>query len=199
MKDVVVENTNEHPVVIAVTGASGVVYAHRTLELLLKSGVSVHLVITKTATHIIEVELPNEKSDLLLNSQDVVRHDPSSYSETIASGSYMTSGMIVIPASMGTIGRIASGTSDNLIIRTADVHMKEKRKLIVVPRETPFNRIHLENLMKLHDAGALIMPATPSFYSKADSIDDLVDTVVARVLDHIGIKHNLDVRYHGKE
>ena len=160
---------------------------------------SVHLVITDTARHIIEVELPSDKADFLLNSKDIIRHDPGSYSETIASGSYMTSGMIVIPASMGTIGRIANGTSDNLIIRTTDVHLKEKRKLIVVPRETPLNRIHLENLLKLHDAGALILPAMPSFYTNADSIDDLVDTVVARVLDHIGIKHDIDVRYHGKD
>ena len=106
MKEVTVENTNEHPIVIAVTGASGAIYAHRTLELILKSGTSVHLVITKTAKHIIEVELPNEKSDLLLNSADVIRHDPDSYSESIASGSYMTSGMIVIPASMGTSSSI---------------------------------------------------------------------------------------------
>jgi len=198
LKQIIVENTNENPIVIAVTGASGAIYAHRTLELILQSGASVHLVITNTARHIIEVELPAEKADLLLNSSDVIRHDINSYSETIASGSYMTSGMIIIPASMGTIGRIANGTSDNLIIRTADVHLKEKRKLIVVPRETPLNRIHLENLMKLHDAGALILPATPSFYSNAGSIDDLIDTVVARVLNHIGIKHNLDVRYHGR-
>ncbi|MCD6216609.1 UbiX family flavin prenyltransferase [bacterium] len=184
--------------VVAITGASGAMYACRTCELLLKANLSVHLIITKTAELIIKEELPDEKSEFLLASESFHRHDPDSYDCEIASGSNHTLGMVIIPASMGTIGRIANGTSDNLVARVADVHLKEKRKLVIVPRETPLNRIHLENLLKLNDAGALILPAMPSFYSGADTVDKLVDTVIARVLNHLGISHGLDVGYYDR-
>ncbi len=189
------DKQNEHPLVVAITGASGAMYACRTCEMLLKANASVHLIITKTAEEIIQTELSSEKSDYLLNSKDFIHHDPNTFSTEIASGSNQTLGMVIIPASMGTVGRIANGTSDNLVARVADVHLKEKRKLVIVPRETPLNRIHLENLLKLNDAGALILPAMPSFYSGASTIENLIDTVVARVLDYLEIKHDLDVGY----
>lgn len=190
------KENERYPLVVAITGASGAVYAYRLLEILMNQNVETHLVITKTAEHIIKTELSNEKANFILKETRVTRHDPDKYAVEIASGSYLTSGMAIVPASMGTIGRIANGTSDNLVARCADVHLKERRTLVVVPRETPLNRIHLENLLKLHDAGAVILPATPSFYAGADSIESLVDTVVARILDHMGIDHDLDIRYH---
>lgn len=192
----ITEKQKEHPLVVAITGASGARYAFRTCELLLREKVCVHLIITKTAEEIIKTELNSENADYLLGSGDFTRHDPDSYSTEIASGSNRTLGMVIIPASMGTVGRIASGVSDNLVARVADVHLKEKRKLVLVPRETPLNRIHLVNLLRLNDAGAMILPAMPSFYSGASTIDDLIDTVVARVLDYLDIEHDLDVSYH---
>ncbi len=190
-----IEKQNLYPLVVAITGASGAKYACRTCEMLLKAKAIVHLIITETAKDIIKTELRFDKSDYLLNSKDFIHHDPDIYSKKIASGSNETRGMVIIPASMGTVGRIANGTSDNLIARVADVHLKEKRKLVMVPRETPLNRIHLENLLKLNNAGALILPAMPSFYSGVSTVDDLIDTVVARVLDYLEIKHDLDVSY----
>lgn len=189
------DKQNEHPLVVAITGASGAIYAFRTCAMLIKANLSVHLIITKTAEEIIKTELSPENSDYLLSSKDFIHHDPSTFSTEIASGSNHTLGMVIIPASMGTVGRIANGTSDNLVARVADVHLKEKRKLVIVPRETPLNRIHLENLLKLNDAGAMILPAMPSFYSGVSTIENLIDTVVARVLDYLEIKHDLDVGY----
>jgi len=183
------------PYIVAITGASGMIYASRLVELLDSHGISPHIVITSTAKEIIKRELPSERAILLLEDARFMRYDPDDFSAVIASGSYHTSGMVIVPASMGTIGRIASGTSDNLAIRAADVHLKERRKLIVVPRETPLNRIHLENLLRLNDAGAVILPAMPSFYSKPDSIDAIADTVVIRILDHLGINLDSNVRY----
>jgi 4-hydroxy-3-polyprenylbenzoate decarboxylase len=181
--------------VIAITGASGMIYAHRLLQLLKKEKSEIHLVITKTAVQIIGHELKPKQAEFVLKDAGFIRHDPEKYSSVIASGSHKTSGMVVVPASMGTVGRIASGTSDNLVVRAADVHLKEKRKLIIVPRETPLNAIHLENMLKLDRAGAIILPAMPSFYSGMHTVEGLVDTVVARVLDHLGIGHDLDVKY----
>jgi len=187
------------PYVIAITGASGMIYASRLVEKLDSQGISMHLVITPTARGIIKRELPGGRAKFLLEDTRFSRHDPSDFSAVIASGSFRTSGMVIVPASMGTIGRIASGTSDNLVIRTADVHLKERRKLIIVPRETPLNRIHLENMLKLNDAGAVILPAMPSFYSGPDSIDILADTIVIRILDHLGLSFDSEVRYHVDE
>jgi 4-hydroxy-3-polyprenylbenzoate decarboxylase len=196
MKAMEKKENERNPLVLAVTGASGAIYAYRLLEILMSQNVETHLVITKTAEHIIRTELSNEKANFILKEAGVKRHDPDKYAVEIASGSYITSGMAIVPASMGTVGRIANGTSDNLVARCADVHLKERRTLVVVPRETPLNRIHLENLLRLHDAGAVILPAMPSFYAGADSIELLVDTVVARILDHLGIGHGLNIRYH---
>lgn len=185
----------KYPLIIAITGASGMIYAHRLIEILNRENFPMHLIITSTAIRIIQTELTTNQADFLLKKANATRHDSSHLESEIASGSHLTSGMVIIPASMGTIGRIASGTTENLVTRVADVHLKERRKLIIVSRETPLNRIHLENLLKLNDAGALIMPATPSFYSKPKTILDLVDTIIARILDHFQIEHNLNIRY----
>jgi len=185
----------KYPIIIAITGASGMIYAHRLVEILDYGKISMHLIITPTARRIIETELADKNANFILKKVKATRHDSSNLETEIASGSHKTGGMVIIPASMGTIGRIASGATENLITRVADVHLKERRKLIIVSRETPLNRIHLENLLRLNDAGAVIMPAMPSFYSKPKTIEELADTVVARVLDHLDIEHDLDVRY----
>lgn len=185
----------DNSIVVAISGASGSCYASRLLEILLEKKMDIHLIISESAKQIAKDELDEKRFLFLTEKADVKRYHPDKFNVSIASGSVNTRGMVVIPASMGTIGRIASGTSDNLIIRVADVHLKEKRKLIVVPREAPLNRIHIENLLRLHDAGAIILPAMPSFYMKPETINDLIDTVVARVLDHLNISNDLNTEY----
>jgi len=184
-----------HPIIIAITGASGMIYAYRLIEILESGKIPMHLIITPTAKRLIDIELSHENANFIFSGAKATRHDSSNLETGIASGSNLTGGMVIIPASMGTIGRIASGATENLVTRVADVHLKERRKLIIVSRETPLNRIHLENLLKLNDAGALILPAMPSFYSKPKTLNELADTVVARVLDHLDIEHDLGVRY----
>lgn len=132
--------------------------------------------------------VPKHEDDLLVFSQDQMASAP-------ASGSFVHSGMVVCPCSMKTLSAISTGFADNLLTRSADVCLKERRPLILVPRETPYNKIHLENMQKAHDAGAVILPPSPSFYSFPQSMDDLVDTVVARILDHLGVEHSLVKRW----
>ena len=124
-------------------------------------------------------------------------HKAAKINSSIASGSFQIEGMAIVPASMGTIGRIASGISSNLIERAADVVLKEKRKLIIVPREAPLSTIHLKNLLALDQAGALILPASPGFYQGQDTVETLVDFVVARILDQLGVEQNLMPPYEG--
>ncbi|MEI6083661.1 MAG: UbiX family flavin prenyltransferase [Verrucomicrobiota bacterium] len=176
--------------VIAMTGASGAIYAQRLLDNL--SGHDVHFIMTKHAGEVAALEL----SDGLKVPAGVTRYEEhGSMFVPFVSGSAKFDALVIIPASMGTIGRIASGCSDGTIARAADVFLKERRKLIIVPRESPFNLIHLRNLVTLTEAGATIIPANPSFYSKPKTITELVDTIVARVLDHLGIEHKLVKRW----
>lgn len=174
--------------VIAITGASGVCYGKRLFDCL-KSQSEVHVIVSDRGAELINIELGIQPS--YFEGENVTLHKTTKINTSIASGSYKVDGMVIVPASMGTVGRIASCVSGNLIERVADVMMKEKRKLIVVPRETPFSTIHLKNLLTLDQAGALILPASPGFYQGQNSAESLVDFVVARIMDQLGIEQDL--------
>jgi 4-hydroxy-3-polyprenylbenzoate decarboxylase len=181
-------NTNRK-IVLAITGASGSIYAYKLLERL--NGLEAPLkeiavIFSETGREIWESEIGSE----FHNEGSAKEYDNSKFNAPFASGSSQYDTMIICPASMGTIGRIANGTSDDLIARTADVMLKERRRLIIVPREAPYNLIHINNMKLLTLAGAIICPASPSFYSNPKTIDDLVMTVVDRIIDLAGFDSN---------
>ena len=167
--------------ILGVTGASGAIYATRTAMYLKKFGHSVSLVVTVPGHEVVKFE----KQDALFGFADKVFQVGDFFAEC-ASGSADYAGMAVVPCSMGTLGRIAAGTSDNLLVRTADVCLKERRPLVIVPREMPYNLIHIENMARVTRAGAVVIPASPQFYSGPASVEELVDTVVAKILKHLG-------------
>ena len=177
--------------VIAITGASGALYAQRLLDHLSCDDHELHLILSHYAGQVIAEEL----EDGLQLDPRVVRHGLKSMNAPFASGSNPFDAMIVIPCTMGTLGRIAHGYSSDLLLRAADVMLKEKKQLILVPRETPFSLIHIRNLELLSLAGASLIPACPSFYTRPQTIPDLVDTVVARILDHLGVDQKLVPRW----
>ena len=195
------------PVIIAMTGASGAAYGLRLLETLLKAGCPVYLLVSKAAQMVLAMEtpldIPSRPTDMQRFFTEHYDVDKSlltvfgreDWTAPIASGSHRAQHMVVCPCTTGTLAAIANGNSDNLMERAADVMLKEQRKLIVVVRETPLSIIHLDNMLKLAKAGATIMPANPGFYHQPESIQDLVDFIVARILDHIGIEHELLPRW----
>ena len=168
--------------VLGVTGASGGIYATRTAMHLRRCGHDVTLIVTHPGKQVLEYEGQNALYDYC---KDVCNVDD--FFAECASGSADYAGMAVVPCSMGTLGRIAAGTSDNLLVRAADVCLKERRPLVIVPREMPYNLIHIENMKLVTLAGAVVIPASPQFYSKPVSIEELVDTVVAKILKHLGV------------
>jgi 4-hydroxy-3-polyprenylbenzoate decarboxylase len=183
--------------VVAMTGASGAIYTQRLLDNLDPQQHEIHFISTSHAREVAQLELP--KGELKI-APTVIQYDENgSMFVPFVSGSTKLDAMVVIPASMGTIGRVANGVSDSTIARAADVFLKERRKLIFVPRESPFNLIHLRNMAALTEAGATIIPANPSFYSKPKTITEVVDTIIARVLDHLGIEHKLVKRWRAAE
>jgi 4-hydroxy-3-polyprenylbenzoate decarboxylase len=197
---------------VAITGASGTIYAHRTLQLLAASGVvkTVNLIMSGTAATVAQVEMGvnlkdpspakiNEWLGLDTDSKLIRFWRLDNLAAKPSSGSNKQSGMIVVPCSMGTLGAIASGAGHNLIHRAADVCLKEGRKLVLVPRETPYNAIHLENMLKLSHAGARIMPASPGFYHRPQSIAELVDHLCFRILDQFDIPHERKTQWTGEE
>jgi 4-hydroxy-3-polyprenylbenzoate decarboxylase len=214
--------------VVAVTGASGAIYAVRLLQVLLSAGESVHLCISQSGVQVLGTELgllvdlrrfsirqlfphvPEEAVEApaelslyggfrpLPHPMKLDRlkyHRFDDFSAGIASGSFLTRGMVICPCSMGTLASLAGGHSENLIQRAADVHLKERRKLIVVPRETPISSIQLDNMRRLAEAGAVVLPAMPGYYHGAQTIPDLVDFVVARIADQLGVEHRLMKRW----
>jgi 4-hydroxy-3-polyprenylbenzoate decarboxylase len=183
--------------VIAMTGASGAIYAQRLLDNLDPHRHEIHFLATKHGREVAQLELP--RGELKLSPKVIQYREDDSMFVPFVSGSAKFDAMVVIPASMGTIGRIAHGASDSTVARAADVFLKERRKLILIPREAPYNLIHLRNMATLTEAGATIIPASQSFYSKPKTISDLVDTVIARVLDHLGIEHKLVKRWQSAE
>lgn len=179
--------------IVAITGASGVIYGKRMLEVLRSKNVETHLIISKAGEKVIEHELDTSKSNLKKLANHV--YDMDDWTAPIVSGSFKTDGMVIIPCSMKTLAGIAHGYSDNIILRAADVTLKEKRKLIIVPRETPLSAIHLRNMLELAEENVTIVPAMPAYYHEPKGIDDLVDFVVGKVLNLLGIKHTLTKRW----
>jgi flavin prenyltransferase len=179
--------------VIGMTGSSGIVYGIRMLEVLKRCNIDVHLVMTEWAKKCLSLE-----TDFDLN---YVKSLAGSYSEdsnmaaSVSSGTYKTDGMIIIPCSMKTLSSIANGYEETLVARAAGVTIKESRKLIIVPRETPLTGIHLENMLKLARIGVVILPAMPGFYNKPKNVDDLINHVVGKCLDQFDIEHNLFKRW----
>jgi 4-hydroxy-3-polyprenylbenzoate decarboxylase len=178
-------------ILIAITGASGMIYAQRLLDNLDPTRHEVHVVLSNYAQAVIAQEMPGG----LKIPKGATLHNLKSMNAPFASGSNAPYAMVVIPCSMGTLGRIAHGYSEDVLLRAADVVLKEKRKLILVPRETPLNLIHIKNLELLTLAGATILPANPSFYNQPRTVQEVVDTVVARVLDHLGLPQTLVPRW----
>jgi 4-hydroxy-3-polyprenylbenzoate decarboxylase len=197
---------------VAITGASGSIYAHRTLIYLAASGAlqRINLIMSVSAQTVARVELGadlrdaddkriNEWVGLPRDSKIIRLHRLDNLAATPASGSHIQAGMIIVPCSMGTLGAIASGAGTNLIHRAADVTLKEGRKLVIVPRETPLNAIHLENMLRLAHAGARILPASPGFYHRPDTIEALVDHLVFRILDQFSVPHSQATRWQGEK
>ena len=178
-------------ILIAITGASGSIYAQRLLDNLDPNLHEIDVVLSNYAQVVLVEELP----DGLRLPPGVKTHNPENMNAPFASGSNPPDAMVIIPCSMGTLGRIAHGYSENVLLRAADVMLKERRKLILVPRETPLSLIHVKNFELLLLAGATLLPANPSFYTRPKTVEQVVDTVVARVLDHLGIPQNLVARW----
>ena len=197
---------------VAITGASGTIYAHRTLQLLAASGAvgTINLIMSGTAATVAQVETGvnlrdpdagkiNEWLGLDAGSKLIRYWRLDNLAAKPSSGSNKQTGMIVVPCSMGTLGAIASGAGTNLIHRAADVCLKEGRKLLLVPRETPYNAIHLENMLRLSRAGASILPASPGFYHRPKTIEDLVEHLCFRILDQFDIPHSKKSQWTGDE
>lgn len=183
--------------IIAITGSSGVIYGKRLLEACEENRVKTKLIISPTAEKIIEYELDENPRTLCEKAEKNYEYDE--LGAPISSGSIKTDGMVIAPCSMKTLASIASGISDNLITRAADVTLKEDRKLVLVPRETPLHHIHFKNMEKLSRGGVQILPASPAFYHKPQSVDDLVDFIVGKILDQFGIEHQLYQPWSGFE
>ncbi len=187
--------------IVALTGASGIIYGIRLVEELLKAGFEVHLIVSDPACTVIKQELnwklDEEVEDTFrkLLPGNLYFYKNYDIGAGIASGSFLTEAMIVIPCSMSSISNIAHGTSKNLVERAADVMLKEKRRLIVVPRETPLSSIHLRNMLLLSEMGVHVVPAMPGFYHRPQTLDEVVDFVVGKVMDAMNIPHSLFQRY----
>jgi 4-hydroxy-3-polyprenylbenzoate decarboxylase len=178
-------------ILVAITGATGAIYAQRLLDNLNPREHDIHVVLSSYAQQVVALELPEG----LRLAAGVQTHNLKSMNAPFASGSNPPDVMVVIPCTMGTLGRIAHGYSEDLLLRAADVVLKEKKKLILVPRETPLSLVHVKNMELLLLAGATVLPANPSFYSGAQTAPQIADTVVARVLDHMGIANSLAPRW----
>jgi len=200
-------NQSRAPIALAMTGASGAQYGLRLLECLLASGQRVYLMLSRPAQVVVGSEtdfaLPGRPAEIARNLAERFGVDDGAlevfgqeeWTAPVASGSATARAMVVCPCSMATISSLAVGASRNLIERAGDVMIKERRPLIVVPRETPFSAIHLENMLRLARAGAVVMPANPGFYHRPNSVAEVVDFIVARILDHLGVDHDLGPRW----
>jgi flavin prenyltransferase len=195
---------SSRPLVVAVTGASGAPYAVRLLESLVAAARPIQLIVSAHGLRLLQTETDIDSIGALrerVGASDWDRwvsvFDDADRGAPPASGSALSAGMVICPCSMGTVAAIAMGASRSLVERAADVALKERRPLILVPRETPLSEIHLENMLRVTRAGALVMPAAPGFYNRPMAIGDLVDFIVARVLDHLDVPHALSARWGG--
>lgn len=188
--------------IVGITGASGSVYAVRLLEELLRGGHEVHLVVSQTGQKVCEYEtgmtITPDFAEAYPEGRLVI-HPHDDLFASISSGSFQTDGMVVVPCSMTTLGEIASGSSRNLLGRAADVCIKERRKLVLVPRELPFSTIHLRNMLSLSEMGVVILPASPGFYHRPQSVNDIVDFIASRILDTLGIENSLYQKWRQEE
>ena len=201
-------STSHHPVVLGVTGASGAIYSRRLLHVLLNTNCDVHLSVSPSGKAVFEQEL-SESLDLddfsieqFLGTATplpgrLTYHHYKNLMAPIASGSFLTSAMVICPCSGSTLSAVTHAMGDNLIHRAAEVHLKERRKLVVVPRESPLSLPQLKNMQAIHEAGAVVLPASPGFYHNAETIDDLVNFVVARICDQLNITNELVCRWGG--
>ena len=179
--------------VVGISGASGVIYGLRTLEILHSMKIETHVVLSQWGEKNIEIE--TDKTIEYVRSLATALYGNDSLAAPISSGSFLHSGMIIVPCSMKTLASIANGYDETLISRAAGVTLKESRLLVVVPRETPLSRIHLQNMLKLAEAGAVILPAMPGFYHKPTSVQDMVDHLVSKIIDQFNIRNNLSRRW----
>jgi len=191
-------------IVLAMTGASGAPYALALLRTLIASGRTVHLTISNSGSQVIREELgldvavkrfDPESLGAIPGPGRLVYHHPEDFSAGIASGSFLTGGMVISPCSMSTLGSVAHGITTNLITRAADVHLKERRKLILVPRETPLSLVHIENMATVTRAGAVVLPAMPGWYHRPQTLDDLIRFIVGRICDQLGVENALIPRW----
>lgn len=198
--------------VVAMTGASGAAYGLRLLEVLLNSGRTVHLLISPAASEVLITETGRtvdldsfqprslfEESVTASSLERLQYHHYRNFQAGIASGSFLTGGMVICPCSMGTVAAVAHGISENVIHRAADVHLKERRKLVLVPRETPLGVVQLRNLTVVAEAGAVVLPAMPAYYTKPQTVSDMVDFIVGRICDQLSVEHRLFRRWGGKD
>lgn len=188
-------------IVVGISGASGVIYGIRLVKALVERPVDVHLIISDAGRKILfhEADYDGGSFEAFLESRNAVFHEKSSliihkpfdFFTPPASGSFRHDGMVIAPCSMKTLGNIAAGTAESLMGRAADVSLKERRPLILLPRETPLSRIHLKNMLEAASAGAVIMPPSPGFYNRPETVTELVDSIVARILDHLGLSQDI--------
>jgi flavin prenyltransferase len=189
------------PIILGITGASGAVYALRLLEVLRDCDRDVHLSISPSGRDVIrqelklDVDLDHFDASSLRLSGEVRYYHYQDFMAPMASGSFLTAGMVICPCSGSTLSAVASGVGSNLIHRAAEVHLKERRKLVVVPRETPLSLAHIDNMRRVTEAGAVVLPASPGWYHGVNSTSDLVDFVVARICDQLGVEHSLMKRW----
>jgi len=179
--------------IVGVTGASGAVLAKRLLEVLKKKKIETHLIITKDA----ELILKEELKGVDLSKLATHTHSPIDFYATISSGSFKVDGMVVVPCSMKTVGAIANCVAHNLLVRAADVCLKQNRKVVLVPRETPMSLIHLRNMVTVKEAGAVVLPPVLAFYPKPKNLDEMVDFIVGKILDSLDIENKLYRRWKG--
>lgn len=199
-------------IIVGISGGSGAPYALRLLDVLLRAEYQVKVILSPAAEKILALECDVHVDGSLVERQEQLRralpiektevglelYDHRDLAAPISSGSFPSSGMVIVPCSMGTLGRIAAGISPDLISRAADVALKERRKLIVVPRETPLSEIHIRNMLAVTRAGAVVLPAMPGFYHRPERISDMVDMVVSRILDQLGIANQIFTRWKGE-
>jgi len=197
-------------IVVGITGASGSIYGLRLIEELLRAEMQVTMLLTNAGRQVLAFEtglgVAEDPQECLQQLKEYFKagdnlkyYGLKNFFAPVASGSSAPDAVVICPCSMGTLGRIAAGLSDNLLERVADVALKEDKKLLLVPRETPFNQIHLENLLRLSKAGAQILPAMPGFYQQPETVADLVDFVVGKALDSLGVEHQLFKRWGTEE
>jgi 4-hydroxy-3-polyprenylbenzoate decarboxylase len=185
-------------VVVGISGASGAVYGQRLVEVLVDMGKTVRLVVTDSGRLTLQHECQTTP-EAMAEHERVILEDARNVGAKSASGSAKIDAVVICPCSGTTIGKLAAGISDNLVTRSAIVAMKERRHLVIVPREAPYATVHLENMAKISAWGTVVIPASPGFYNHPTSIDDMVDFIVARILDQIGLEHQLGRRWTGDE